>query len=49
MKGLIKPIPKANYRSKKKNIQGRDKSFKNSALVEIMHDGMAPLMEEKKK
>ena len=49
MKGLIKPIPKANYRSKKKNIQGRDKSFKNSALVAITHDRVAPLIEGKKK
>ena len=33
----------------KKKKDTRDKSFKNSVLVEIRHGGMAPLMEVKKK
>ena len=52
IRGLNKPIPEANYRSKKKNkkkkIHGNDKSF-NFALAATKHVRMAPVMEEKKK
>ena len=48
IRGLNKPIPEANYRSKKKKIQENDKSF-NFALAATKHVRMAPVMEEKKK
>ena len=45
MRGLSKPIPEVNYRSKKKKIQGNDKSFKNSAFMATKRVKMTPLVE----
>ena len=53
MRGLNKPIPEANYKSKNEKQKWKDtrkwQILLNSALVASMYDRMTPLMEGKKK